>query len=120
MSEPFSPSFIRTVEDMCRDMRFVGIFGIILGALNCLSIIGAIVGIPYIIASLRVREAADAFSHYASAGDAATLERAFEKQKSAFFITKVLLVLGLIIFAVSMFFFFSLMGAGIMNSMETY
>jgi Family of unknown function (DUF5362) len=92
-----SPMMQMTVSKMSGDMRFVGIFYIITGALNCLSIVGAIIGIPYIICGLRLREAADAFNSYLGSNDMSLLERAFERQGSFFFIQKVLLIIGIII-----------------------
>ena len=49
-----SPTLRITVNKMTGDMQFVGIFYIIIGALQCLSIIGAIVGIPLIICGLQI------------------------------------------------------------------
>ena len=43
-------------EKMTNDMRFVGMFAIIYGALTCLSIIGALIGVPIIFVGLRMRK----------------------------------------------------------------
>jgi len=69
---------------MMGDMRFVGMFNIIYGALVCLSIIGAIIGVPLIICGMRLREAADAFSAYQSSNDIDALHRGFERQSRFF------------------------------------
>jgi len=89
-SVTISPMMQMTVSKMSGDMRFVGIFYIIMGALYCLSIIGALVGIPLIICGLRLREAADSFTSYLGSNDSGILERAFERQGSFFFIQKVI------------------------------
>ncbi len=99
-----TPMMQMTVSKMSGDMRFVGIFYIITGALNCLSIVGAIIGIPYIICGLRLREAADAFNSYLGSNDMNLLERAFERQGSFFFIQKVLMIIGIIIAVLAIIF----------------
>ena len=92
-----SPMAQMTINKMTGDMRFVGIFYIIMGAIYCLSIIGAVIGIPFIICGLRLRESADAYNGYLGSSDVNMLERAFEIQGSFFFIQKVLMIIGLIL-----------------------
>ncbi len=81
---------------MTSDMKFVGIFTIIYGALSCLSIIGAVIGIPIIIAGLRLREAADEYQLFQSTSNNQALRRAFEKQQRYFGIQKILIIIGLV------------------------
>jgi hypothetical protein len=91
------------------DMRFVGIFNIIYGGLACLSIIGAIVGVPLIIGGIRLREAADSFEVYLRSSDFAALEKGLERQSRFFFIQKVFLIVSLVItglYILFMIFFF--------------
>ena len=54
--------FQYSFDKMTENMNFVGMFTIIYGGLICLSIIGALVGVPLIMAGMRIREAADQFS----------------------------------------------------------
>jgi len=110
-----TPMMQMTVSKMSGDMRFVGIFYIIMGALNCLSIIGAIIGIPYIICGLRLRESADAYNSYLGSNDVNLLESAFEKQGSFFFIQKVLMIIGIVIAVLAIIFFIAF-GAMIFSS----
>ena len=93
-----SPTLRITVNKMTGDMQFVGIFYIIIGALQCLSIIGAIIGIPLIICGLRLRESADSFRGYLTTNDTGMLENALERQSRFFFIQKVLLIISIVIF----------------------
>ncbi len=86
-------------EKMVKDMKFVGIFAIIYGVIACLTIIGAIFGVPYIFIGIRLREAGDHFLQHTKAGNEQDLVAAFQKQGSSFFITKVLIIIGLILFA---------------------
>ena len=51
-----SPFTKNIVHRMSGDMKFLGIFTIIMGSLSCITIIGAIIGIPYIIAGMRLKE----------------------------------------------------------------
>ncbi len=112
-SVTISPTLQITVNKMTGDMQFVGLFYIIIGALQCLSIIGAIVGIPLIICGLRLRESADSFRGYLTTNDSVMLENALERQSRFFFIQKILLIISivlgvlyiivLIIFGISMF-----------------
>ena len=89
------------VKKMTSDMRFVGLFTIIYGALSCLSIIGAIVGVPLIIAGLRLRESADAFVAYLTSKEENTLIKGFDLQGKYFFINKVIIIITLILMAIS-------------------
>jgi hypothetical protein len=94
---------------MARDMHFVGLFVIIYGILACLTIVGMIIGIPYIFIGLRFREAADDFTKYAENRNEESLVSAFIKQGRSFFIVKVLVIVGLAILAlyiVGMILFF--------------
>jgi hypothetical protein len=101
-----SPAFHITVSKMAGDMNFVGIFYIIIGAIECLTIIGAIVGIPLIICGLRLRESSDSFKGYLASGDSFMLERALERESRFFFIQKVLLVISIALFVLYIVFFF--------------
>ena len=93
-----SPTLQITVNKMTGDMQFVGIFYIIIGALQCLSIIGAVIGIPLIICGLRLRESADSFRGYLTTNDTGMLENALSFQSIFFFIQKVLLIISIVLF----------------------
>ena len=80
---------------MRRDMNFVGIYTVIVGALTCLSIIGAIVGVPTLISGLRLREAAIAFDDFAASGNMGAITYALERQQKYFNITKILVIVSL-------------------------
>jgi hypothetical protein len=95
------------------DMKFVGLFSIIYGALTSLSIVGAIVGIPMIIAGLRLRESADGYEAFAR-GDGSALTRAFEKQRSYFFIQKILIIVaiaGIVLYIAGIILFVVILGS---------
>lgn len=100
-----SPALHITVSKMAGDMNFVGLFYVIIGAIECLTIIGAIVGIPLIICGLRLRESADSFKGYLTSGDSFMLERALEREGRFFFIQKVLMIITIAIFVLYIIFF---------------
>ncbi len=81
-------------------MKFVGLLMMIGGVLYCITIIGAILGIPYYIMGKRFRESADAFTGYSSSNSATDLETAIGKQTGAFYIMYILAIIGLVLLAV--------------------
>ncbi len=115
-SEPtFKPPtlFQMAFEKMISDMRFVGMFSIIYGAISCLSIIGAIIGVPYIIVGLRMREAADQFAIFKATNDAAAMRTGFELQGKFFRIIKILIIVGLVLGILFIILFILLIASGI-------
>jgi hypothetical protein len=86
-----------TVSKLSADMRFVGIFFIIVGVLYSITIIGAILGIPLIISGLRLRESSDSFSSFLLSNDNNMLERALERQSRFFFIQKIFIIITLVV-----------------------
>ena len=115
-SEPtFKPPtlFQMAFEKMVSDMRFVGMFTIIYGALSCLSIIGAIIGIPYIFVGMRMREAADQFAIFKATNDAAAMRNGFELQGKFFRIIKILIIIGLVFAVLFIILFIIIITSGI-------
>jgi len=98
------------VKKMANDMRFVGLFTIIYGAFSCLSIIGAIIGVPLIIAGLRLRESADAFVLWLTNKEEGKLTQGFDLQGKYFFIQKIIIIVGLIIMVLSFIIMFASIG----------
>ena len=83
-----------TVDDMARDMKFFAIFYVVMGGLSCLSIIGAIYGIPLIIYSLKLKDSADEFRRFADSKDFYMLQKAMENQRKFFFFQKVIILIS--------------------------
>jgi hypothetical protein len=94
------PNFQVNVSNMTRYMRFLGILSIIGGALYCIGIITAIIGVPFIFMGIRMRESADDFSRYSSTGEKSDLYRAIEKQTRFFLIQYVFAIIGLVLTAI--------------------
>ncbi|MCX6175271.1 MAG: DUF5362 domain-containing protein [Ignavibacteriales bacterium] len=98
--KPPSP-FQYAFESMTKDMRFVGMFTIIYGTINCLTIIGAIIGVPMIFIGIRIREAADQFLIFKTTNNAAALRLGFESQGKYFRIVKILIIIQLVLIVLS-------------------
>jgi hypothetical protein len=91
-------------EKMTNDMRFVGMFAIIYGAITCLSIIGALIGVPVIFIGLRMREAADQFSNFRVTNSAASMRAGFELQGRFFHILKILVIVQIVMIILCIIF----------------
>lgn len=92
--------FRTNLSDMSRYMRFIGIFYIIGGALYCLGIITAVIGVPIIIMGLRLKEAAESFGQFAHTKKFRDISLAIEKQKTFFHIAFILLIIGLVLMGI--------------------
>ena len=103
--QEFNQHFI--LNKMASDMNFMAIYSIVMGAITCLSIIGAALGIPQIFAGLRLRESSEAFKSYASTNNVAALQFAFERQQRYFHITKIIAIVGIVL-AVLIIIFYSI------------
>jgi hypothetical protein len=83
------------VPNMARYMNLIGLLEIIGGALYCITIIGAIIGIPVIFMGIRLREAAEGFKKYLTSDSKEDLSFAIERQTKSFFIQFVLAIISL-------------------------
>ena len=92
------------IKKMNSDMRFVGIFYIIYGAITCIGIITAVIGVPYIKMGMRLRESADSFDRYTALGDDMDLNMALEKQQRFYFINKIMIIIALAFVALYIIF----------------
>ena len=100
------------LPDLAKYMRFIGLLAMIGGILYCLTIIGAIIGIPYYIMGKRLRESADAFKSYNTSTSAKDLETAIERQTRAFFIQYVLAIIALVLFAIYLVVLIGIVASG--------
>ncbi len=100
---------------MTSDMRLVAWLSIIGGGFSCLSIFGAIFGIPTLISGLRLKEATEEFDAYDRDGSEVSLMRGFERQSRYFFIQKVFIMIS-IAFAVFGMIIAVLVIAGVIGS----
>ena len=113
------PSMFQIMFDkMVSDMRFVGMFSIIYGALNCISIFGALIGVPLIIIGLKVREAADQFAIFKTTNDANALRMGFDIQGKYFRILKILIIIGLVLTVLVIVLVIVIITSGIASLMQ--
>jgi len=84
------------LPEMTKYMKFIGTFTLIVGILYCVTIIGAIFGIPMYFMGRRLRESADSFLKYRRSNSGQDLYNAIEKQSRAFFIQYVFSIIGLV------------------------
>lgn len=94
-------SFHSTFQQMTSSMSFVGTFLIVYGAINCLTIIGMIVGIPLIFAGLHLRSSSEHFNFFKSANNSAALKTGFEFQGKFFRIIKILIIISIVLMMLS-------------------
>lgn len=114
---PNNPAFVAMVNKLNGDMRFVGIFQIIYGAITCLGIITAVIGVPLIIGGVRLREAADSMTGYLQSGDFNVLQGALERQERYFFIQKIFIIITLVLAALYIVFVVAFFGV-FMNALN--
>lgn len=82
------------------NMRFIGIYYMVVGVLSSLTIIGAIWGIPMFIAGSRLRDSAENLKLYSENKSDETLNRALNLQNSSFLIYKIIIVVSLFLLVV--------------------
>jgi len=106
------------VGKMAWDMKFYAVFYIVYGAFMCLTIIGAVIGIPMIIYNLKLKDSADQFNQFIDTNDFFKLSKAFENQRKFFFFNKILIIIGLVFIAIYIILFI-IFGASLLFSPET-
>ncbi|MRR23124.1 hypothetical protein EG830_09110 [bacterium] len=105
-------SMSTNLPNLSKYMDFLGLLAMIGGVIYCLTIIGAIIGVPYFIMGKRLRESADAFNGYSTSSSARDLETAIEKQTRAFFILYILTIIGLVLLAIYLVVIIGLLVSG--------
>ena len=105
-------SMSENIPKMAMYMKFIGILQIIGGALYCLTIIGALIGVPVIFMGMRLREAADGFKKYLASDSKQDLDVAIEKQKRSFYIQFVLAIISLVLVGIYIIVLIGLLASG--------
>ncbi len=108
-------NIIRGISLMTKDMRFVGLFTIIYGVINSLTIIGAFIGVPLIFMGIRIREAADHYDYFNASGDMNALQNAIDKQYKYFNIQKILVIVSLFFIALYIIVIIGFISIGVFN-----
>ncbi|RKZ16173.1 hypothetical protein DRQ50_06585 [bacterium] len=111
---PMGMGFAQTLGDM----RFMGWVSLIYGILTCLSILGAIVGVPLIIASHRFIEGVNRFDMYRqNPGAQDELRTGFHELGRSFRIMKILVIIHIFLIVGYIFFLFFLGGIGLLSEL---
>lgn len=109
-----------TITRMGRDMRFMAYYSMISGALICLTIIGALWGVPLFIAGLRLRDAADKFDEHLRTNDFQAIYQGFERQRTYFLINKIFIIIGLVFMVLYFGFIIMLVSTGSLNNLGNW
>jgi hypothetical protein len=108
------------LRKLSRDMKFLGWVYIIGGALYCLTIIGAVFGVPVLISGMRLKDAGESFASYGHQPSAATLRHALEQQAKFFFIQKVLILIAIGLTVLMFIFMFAFIGLAIEQGLQQF
>ena len=112
---PMGPGFGKTLGDM----KFMGWVGLIYGILNCLSVIGAVVGVPIIIAAHRFIESVNHLDNYRRQPDEAALRAGFDEMGRSFRLMKILTIIQIFLSLGYFAFLFLLGGLGIVSELAS-
>ncbi|NLD62625.1 MAG: DUF5362 domain-containing protein [Bacteroidales bacterium] len=100
------------LSNLSKYMKFVGLLMMIGGVIYCITIIGAIIGVPYYLMGKRLRESADAFTDYNSSSSVSDLQTAIGQQTKAFFIMYILAIIGLVLIAIYIVVLLAMLASG--------
>lgn len=92
------PTTHELIRHMAFEMKFLGIYYIITGALTSLTILGAIIGIPILISGLRLVDSAKKFLSFRYTLSSEDLLQALVFQRTYFRINFWIVVVGIILF----------------------
>jgi Family of unknown function (DUF5362) len=100
------------VPKMAQYMKFMGILQIIGGAVYCITIIGALIGVPVIYMGIRLREAAEGFKKYIASDSKQDLSYAIDRQTRSYFIQFILAIVSLALLVIYIVILIALLAAG--------
>ena len=112
-NHPMGPGFADTLSSM----RFVGWMGMVYGIFICLSIVGAIVGIPLILASNRFLGGVKRFENYRQDCSEAELKVGFEELGSSFRTLKILAIVYIVLIIAYIGLLIMLGGIGLLSEL---
>jgi hypothetical protein len=111
-SSQIQTSISENVPKMAKYMKFIGILEIIGGAIYCLTIIGALIGVPVIYMGIRMREAAEGFKKYLASDSKQDLNYAIDRQTRSFFIQFVIAIIALAFLGIYLIVIIGLLASG--------
>lgn len=117
----FGLPYQQIIEQMSKDMNFLGIMAIIYGILTCLPIITAVIGVPIIFAGIRMRETSEYFLGFAHTNDQNILWQAIERQGRFLRIFRILTIVYLsllVLYIIGIIIFFGIVGTSFFENMD--
>lgn len=106
-------TFGKTLENM----RFIGVAGLVYGILTCLSLVGAIIGVPIIIAANRFLESVKMLEQYRASNRLEDMEAAFHEMGRSFRLLKIVVMISIGMTVLYMAFAFLFGGLTILSSL---
>jgi hypothetical protein len=86
-------------------IKFIGIMSIILGAIECITIIGAVIGWLPIWMGVLLTQSASAVERAYQNNDVTALKESLDRLRTFFIITGVLFIIGLVLTVLEILFF---------------
>lgn len=112
-AHPLGPRYGSTLGDM----RFMGWVTLVYGVLTCLTIIGAVLGVPVIIAAHRFIEAVNRLEVYGRSAAPEDLKAGFDELGRSFRILKVITIVYIVLTVLYLVFLFLLGGIGLLSEL---
>ncbi len=89
------------IDSLSGWMKFMGVYSIIAGAISCLGIITAAIGIPMIFAGLGLNRASESLKQYKANNNQYILNEVFTNMNKYFKIQGILIIIGLVVSVIS-------------------
>lgn len=109
------------LSELANNMKWVGYGYIVMGVISCLSIIGAITGIPMLISGLRAKDSAEKLDEYIASDNPGSYELFFNDLAQHFKMIKIYFIITIILTLIGILgyiLFFSVFLAAIMGNMQ--
>lgn len=117
---PAAPSAATPLLDLDRtlgDMRFMGWVTLVYGVLSCLTIVGAVFGVPVIIAAHRFIEGVNRFEGWGRDRSEDELRLGFHELGRSFRILKIVTIVYLVLTVLYLVFLFFLGGLALLQGL---
>lgn len=92
------------IDSLSGWMKFIGIYTIIIGAISCLGIITAAIGVPLIFAGIALNKGSDNIKNYKQCNNPYVLNEVFTSLNKYFKIQGILTIVGIVLTVVYIVF----------------
>jgi Family of unknown function (DUF5362) len=107
------PTFPSTLSNM----KFMGVAGLVYGIMTCLSVLGAILGIPLIIASNRILESVKILEEYRVSGLQEDMALGIHELGRSFRLMKIVVLISLALIVLNFLFIFLFGGLALLSGL---